>query len=50
MAASETFDRDQIWLNGKEEDINNSRLQNVLQASACLSVWRLAWFFLGTTV
>ena len=34
MAASEGYDRDQIWLNGKEEDINNARLQNVLKASA----------------
>ena len=32
VAASADFEKDQIWLNGVEEDINNKRLQNVLAA------------------
>ncbi|VDI04222.1 diphosphomevalonate decarboxylase [Mytilus galloprovincialis] len=32
IAASPNFTKDQIWLNGVEEDINNSRLQAVISA------------------
>ncbi|XP_077982819.1 diphosphomevalonate decarboxylase-like [Glandiceps talaboti] len=31
VAVSERFDRDRIWLNGKEESIENPRLQNCLR-------------------
>lgn len=31
--AAGPFGRDQIWLNGVEEDIGNDRLQNVLRES-----------------
>eukprot|EP00730_Choanoeca_flexa_P013553 TRINITY_DN5446_c0_g1_i2.p1 TRINITY_DN5446_c0_g1~~TRINITY_DN5446_c0_g1_i2.p1 ORF type:complete len:400 (+),score=107.88 TRINITY_DN5446_c0_g1_i2:64-1263(+) len=32
VATSETFTNDEIYLNGKQEDIHNPRLQNVLRA------------------
>lgn len=31
VAKSKTFKADRIWLNGKEEDINNPRLANCLR-------------------
>lgn len=31
VATSSTFKADRIWLNGKEEDINNKRLQNCIR-------------------
>eukprot|EP00045_Choanoeca_perplexa_P003928 m.34410 g.34410 ORF g.34410 m.34410 type:complete len:110 (-) comp12301_c0_seq4:957-1286(-) len=33
VATSDTFTQDEIYLNGKQEDIANPRLQNVLRAS-----------------
>lgn len=31
VAVSDTFETDRIWLNGKEESVNNKRIQNVLK-------------------
>uniref|UniRef100_A0A672P055 Diphosphomevalonate decarboxylase n=1 Tax=Sinocyclocheilus grahami TaxID=75366 RepID=A0A672P055_SINGR len=38
VACSRNFQQDRIWLNGKEEDISNPRLQSCLQESI---LWRL---------
>ncbi|EGD78300.1 diphosphomevalonate decarboxylase [Salpingoeca rosetta] len=37
VAASSSFEADEIWLNGKQEDISNQRLQNVLGAVRALA-------------
>lgn len=37
VACSRNFQQDRIWLNGKEEDINNPRLQSCLQESMSLA-------------
>eukprot|EP01147_Barroeca_monosierra_P008145 gene8145-786_t len=40
VAASDNFTEDEIWLNGKKEDISNPRLQNVLHGIRGIALTR----------